>query len=150
MITVESTTTFDASAAAVFAVLTDLEARATWLSPGILEDRVTPAGPARLGTSLFEAGKYSGFKSEKTMIVTEFEQGRLLTLATPPEVRESFRESYRLEPLSAQSCRLHVTVEVGGAPKLAEFFMRQSLTREQAQAMERLKSVLANWALETR
>ncbi len=101
MITVESTTTFDASAVTVFAVLTDLEARARWLSPGILEDRVTPAGPARLGTSLFESGKYSGYKSEKTMIVTEFEQDRRLSLATPPEVRESFRESYRIEPLSA-------------------------------------------------
>src|SRR5215469_1278929 len=104
MITVETRTTFDASAAAVFAVLTDLESRATWLSPGILEDRVTPAGPARLGTSLFESGKYSGFKSEKTMLVTEFEQDRRLSLATPPEVRESFRESYRLEQLSAESC----------------------------------------------
>ena len=149
MITVETRTTFDASAAAVFAVLTDLEARAIWLSPGILEDRVTPAGPARLGASLFESGKYSGFKSEKTMLVTEFEQDRRLSLATPPEVRESFRESYRLEQLSAESCRLHVTVEVGGVPKLAEFFMRQSLTKEQAQAMEQLKSILANRTLET-
>jgi hypothetical protein len=33
---------------------------------------------------------------------------------------------------------------VGGAPKLAEFFMRQSLTREQEQAMEQLKSILAS------
>lgn len=147
MITIESTNTFDTSATAVFSVLIDLEARATWLSPGIIEDRVTPSGPAGLGTSLFETGKYSGFKSEKTLLVTEFEQDRLLTLATAPEVRESFCERYRIEPISEGSCRLYVTVEVGGAPKLAEFFMRQTLTKDQAQAMERLKSVLANRAL---
>ncbi len=143
MLTVASNATFDSPAPAVFAVLINLEARSTWLSSGILEDRITPAGPARLGSSLFEVGKFSGFKSEKTMVVTEFEQDRLLTLATPAEVAQSFRENYRVEPISDGSCRLHISVEVGGAPKVAEFFMRQAMTKEQAQAMERLKSILA-------
>jgi uncharacterized protein YndB with AHSA1/START domain len=143
MLTVEYTDTFDSPAAAVFALLTDLEARPTWIA-GILEVRVTPAGSARLGTSYFEAGKFSGYKSEKTMIVTEFEQDRLLTLATAASVRNSFRESYRIEPLSAGTCRVHVTVEVGGAPKVAEFFMRQAMEKEQPQQAARLKSILAS------
>src|SRR5436305_11988106 len=104
MSTIEYTDTFDYSAAAVFAALTDLEARPTWIK-GILEIRVTPPGPARLGTSYFEAGKYSGFKSEKTMSVTEFEQDRLLTLATEASAGSPFRESYRIEPLSDETCR---------------------------------------------
>jgi uncharacterized protein YndB with AHSA1/START domain len=104
MITIETSHTFDYPAAAVFAVLTDLEARSTWMPPGVIEDRVTPAGPVHLGTSLFESGKFNGFKSEKTMIVTEFEQDSLLTLATPAEVRESFRESYHVEPISEDAC----------------------------------------------
>jgi uncharacterized protein YndB with AHSA1/START domain len=143
MLTVEYTDTFDSPAAAVFALFTDLETRPTWIA-GILEVRVTPPGPARLGTSYFEAGKFSGYKSEKTMIVTEFEQDRLLTLATETSVRNSFRESYRIELLSEEACRVHFTVEVGGAPKVAEFFMEQAMKKAQPQQATRLKSILAS------
>ena len=143
MLTVEFTDTFDSPATAVFALLTDLEARPTWIT-GIYEVRVTPPGPARLGTSYFEAGKFSGYKSEKTMSVSEFEQDRLLTMATPAGASNPFRESYRIEPLSEEACRVHFTVEVGNVPKVAEFFMRQQMKKEQPQQAARLKSILAN------
>jgi ribosome-associated toxin RatA of RatAB toxin-antitoxin module len=143
MATFEYSDTLDSSAAAVFALLTDLEARPTWIK-GVLEVRVNPAGPARLGTSYFEAGKFSGFKSEKTLFVTEFEQDRLLTMATPAEAKDPWRESYRIEPLSEGSCRVYFTVEVGNVPKVAEFFMRQEMKKAQPQNAERLKSVLAS------
>ncbi len=138
MTTFEYTDTFDYPAAAIFALLTDLEVRPTWIA-GILEVRVTPPGPARLGTSYFEAGKFSGFKSEKTLFVTEFEQDRLLTLATP-----AWRESYRIEPLSGGVCRVHFTIEVGNVPKVAEFFMRQQMKKDQPQHAARLKSLIAS------
>ena len=143
MLTFEYTDTFDSPAATVFALLTDLEARPSWIQ-GILEIRVTPEGPARLGTRYFESGKFSGFKSEKTMEVTEYEQDRLLTLATAPEVTQSFRESYRIEPLSEGTCRVHFMTEVGGVPKVGEFFMRQSMKNEQPRLVARLKTVLAS------
>ena len=143
MLTVEYTDAFDFAAADVFALLANLETRAAWIV-GIIEVRVTPPGPARLGTSYFESGKFSGFKSEKTMSVTEFEQDRLLVLSTPAEVSNSFRESYRIEPLSERTCRLHWTIEVGGAPKVAEFFMQQAMKKEQPQQIARLKSLLAS------
>ena len=143
MLTVEHTNTFDFSAEDVFALLTDLDARAEWIK-GIIEVRVTPAGPARLGTSYFELGKFSGFKSEKTMNVVEFEQDRLLTLATPAEVSNSFRESFHVEPLSEQSCRVRFSIEVGGAPKVAEFFMQQAMKKEQPQQVALLNSLLAS------
>jgi polyketide cyclase/dehydrase/lipid transport protein len=148
MLTIEHTDTFDYSATAVFALLTDLEARSTWIT-GILEIRVTPAGPARLGTSYFEAGKFSGYKSEKTLLVTEFEQDQLLTLTTPAEAKAPWRESYRLEPLSAGNCRVHIVVEVGGAPKVAEFFMQQAMKKEQPLQIARLRSILAHRTQET-
>ena len=56
--------TFDFPASAVFAALTDLEARPTWIA-GIIEVRVSPPGPARLGTSYFEAGNSPGSKARK-------------------------------------------------------------------------------------
>src|SRR5690348_16263419 len=109
MATFEYTDAFDFSAATVFAGLTDLEGRPTWIT-GLIEVRVTPAGPAHLGTSYFESGKFSGFKSEKTLLVTEFEQDRLLTLATPAEAKDPWRESYAIEALSETSCRVHFTI----------------------------------------
>ena len=143
MITFEYTDTFDYAAAEVFSLLTDLEERPNWIT-GIIEVRVTPAGPARLGTSYFESGKFSGFKSEKTLFVTEFEHDRLLLLTTATEAKDPWRESYRIEPLSEESCRVHFTIEVGDVPKVAEFFMRQSMKKAQPQNAERLKSMLAN------
>lgn len=143
MLTVKYTGTFDYPAADVFALLTDLEARPNWIT-GIIEVRVTPPGPARLETSYYELGKFSGFKSEKTMTVTEFEQDRLLTLTTPAEVSNSFRESFHVEPLSDEACRVDFTIEVGGAPKVAEFFMQQAMKKEQPLQTARLKSILAN------
>ena len=143
MATFEYTDTFDYPAAAVFAALTDLEARPTWIT-GILEVRVTPPGPARLGTSYFEAGKFSGFKSEKTLSVSEFEQDRLLTLTTPAEAKQPWRESYRIEQLSEGTCRVHFTIDVGNVPKVAEFFMRQEMKKVQPQNAARLKSVIAS------
>ena len=143
MATFEYTDIFDYSQASVFAVLTDLEARPTWIK-GIQEVRVTPAGPARLGTSYFEAGKFSGYKSEKTMLVTECEQDHLLTLETPAGAPNSFRESYRIEPLFEEACRVHFTLDVGNVPKVAEFFMRQEIKKAQPQNAARLKSILAN------
>ena len=145
MTTFEYTDTFDYPAAAVFALLTDLEARPTWIA-GIFEVRVTPPGSARLGTSYFEAGKFSGFKSEKTLSVTEFEQDRLLTLATPAGAKDPWRESYRIEPLSGGACRVHFTIEVGNVPKVAEFFMRQQMKKDQPQNAARLQSVIASRA----
>lgn len=143
MATFEYSDTFDYSAAAVFAALTDLEARPSWIA-GIIEVRVTPAGPAHLGTSYFESGKFSGFKSEKTLLVTEFERDRLLALATSDGAQDPWRESYAIEPLSETSCRIHFTIDAGNVPKVAEFFMRQSMKKAQPENAARLKSVLAS------
>jgi len=142
MATFEYTDTFNYSSAAVFALLTDLETRPNWIQ-GILEVRATPTGPAHLGTNYYEVGKFSGFKSEKTMSVTEFEQDRLLVLATPEGASHPFRETYRIEPFSAESCRLTITVEVGNVPQVAEFFMRQEMKKSQPRNAEHLKSLLA-------
>lgn len=141
MLTFEHTETYDYPASGVFSRLIDLEERAAWIK-GIIETRVTPEGPARVGTEYFESGKYSGFKSEKTMVVTELVQDQLLILETAPYEKQSFRESYRIEPISDASCRVHFAIEVGNVPKVAEFFMRQSMKKELPQTAAGLKAVL--------
>jgi hypothetical protein len=139
----EYTDTFDFPACAVFALLADLPARPDWIHGTYYEVRVTPEGPARQGTSYFESAKFSGFKSEKTLLVTEFEQDRLLTLASEDGAQQPWRESYRIEPLSEGTCRIHFTIDVGTVPKMAEFFMRQQMKKDQPQNAARLRSLLA-------
>lgn len=139
----EYTDAFDYPASAVFALLADLSARPDWIQGTFYEVRVMPEGPARLGTSYFESAKFSGFKSEKTLIVTEFEQDRLLTLASEDSAKQSWRESYRIESLTEEACRVHFTTDVGNVPKVAEFFMRQEMKKAQPQNSACLKSLLA-------
>jgi hypothetical protein len=150
MLTFEYTDTFDYSAADVFALFTDLKARSSWVDGDISEQRVNPEGPAHLGTSYFESGKYSGYKNEKTMFVTEFEQDRLLTLATTADAPQFFRESYSIDPLSENTCRVQFTSEVGSVPKVAEFFMRQSMKKSLPQNVVRIKSALSSREQQTR
>lgn len=76
------------------------------------------------------------------MIVTELVQDHLLTMETTPDEKQFFRESYRIEPISDTSCRVHFTIQVDNVPKVAEFFMRQSMKKEQPQTAARLKAVL--------
>jgi uncharacterized protein YndB with AHSA1/START domain len=144
MLTFDYTDTFDSSAAAVFALLTDLETKSNWSGGDIFEKCVTPRGPTVMGTRYFESGKYEGFKSEKTMIVTELEQDRLLTLSTAADAPQVFRESYRIEPLSTQSCCVTFITEVGGVPQVAAFFMRQSMKKAFPKRVERMKALLAS------
>ncbi|MDR9857454.1 hypothetical protein RJP21_28065 [Paenibacillus sp. VCA1] len=141
VLTFEHVETYDDPASGVFSRLMDLKGRDSWIK-GILETRVTPEGPAQLGTRYFESGKYSGFKSEKNMVVTELVQDQLLTLETAPDEKQSFRESYRIEPVSEKSCRVHFTIQVGNVPKVAEFFMRQSMKKELPQTAAGLRAVL--------
>ncbi len=143
MATFEYTDTFEFPATAVFALLADLSARPDWIHGTFYEIRVTPEGPARPGTSYFESAKFSGFKSEKTLRVTDFAQDRLLTLASEDAAKQPWRESYRVEPLSASACRVHFTIDVGDVPKVAEFFMRNQMQKDQPQNAARLKSLLA-------
>ncbi|CAG7608891.1 hypothetical protein PAESOLCIP111_01108 [Paenibacillus solanacearum] len=141
MITFEYTEAYDCQAAVVFSRLIDLKGRASWIK-GIMETRIMPEGAARLGTTYFESGKYSGFKSEKNMVVTELVQDQLLTMETAPGEKQVFRESYRIEVTTENSCRVHFTIQVGNVPKVAEFFMRQSMKKEQPRTAASLKEVL--------
>ena len=44
----------------------------------------------------------------------------------------------------AGGCRVHFTIEVGNVPKVAEFFMRQQMKKDQPQNAARLKSLIAS------
>lgn len=144
MIDFEYADTFDYPAATLFSFLTDLDARRSWIT-GILDQRITPAGPVGLGTQYYEHGRYSGYESKKTTAVTEFEQDRLFTLATIPGSEQAYRESFRIEPLSATSCKVIFVTNID-APKVAGLFMRQSMKKSAPENARRIKAALADRA----
>ncbi|BFH63474.1 hypothetical protein PAJ34TS1_40660 [Paenibacillus azoreducens] len=45
-------------------------------------------------------------------------------------------------PVSEKSCRVHFIIQVGNVPKVAEFFMRQSMKKELPQTAAGLRAVL--------
>lgn len=137
----ERVETLNHSAAAVFAVLTDIESTPTW-QPHLVAVKVEPVGPARSGSKVFETRRYAGRQSENTLTVSEFEQDRLLVLQTGPDAPSLIRSSYRIEPLSDSNCRLTCTAEIEGIPKMLELFVRQSAVKELQQNFELLRSVL--------
>ncbi|MBV8931127.1 MAG: SRPBCC family protein [Kutzneria sp.] len=144
MVDFEYTETFDYPAAMVFTLLTDLPARRSWMD-GILEQQITPEGPARLGTKYYEHGKFSGYESKKSSTVTEFEQDRLFTLTTVPGSPQEYRDSYRIEPISDSSCKVHFITYID-VPKVASLFMRQSMKKSVPESAKRIKAALATRA----
>lgn len=143
MITLEYSEIFASPAATVFVALTDLENRQAW-QQDIVEMRVEPAGPAHMGSKIFEVRKTAGYKSESTLIVSVWEQDSRLTIETQADAKQRASESYRIEPLADGTCRLYVTNELDGMPRVGEFFARQTLKKMQPQYFERLKSVIAS------
>src|SRR5262245_33111272 len=143
MITVEYSESFAYAPADMFAALADLEARPNW-QPSLIEMRVEPAGPARLGSRVFETRKYPGRQSTNILTISKFEPDRLLTLETAADVRESIRERYQIEQLADGSCRLECRAELGGIPRMLEFIVRQATAKELSQNCARLASVLAS------
>lgn len=143
MITVEYSEVLAYPAAVVFAMLTDGEARTRWQT-SLLEVHMEPAGALTPGTRLVETRKYMGYKTQTTLIVGAYEPHRQFTLETAPDAPALVRESYLIEALSEQSCRLVYHTEAAGIPKMFEALARKSQERELPKNIERLKELLAS------
>lgn len=143
MMTVEYSETLAYSAAAVFAALADLDLRQNWQT-SLIGLRAEPAGPLALGSKIFETRKYMGYKTENVLVVSAYEPGRQLTLETEAGASSEQRETYLIEKLSEQSCRLVYRTESSGIPKMFEGLARKSQEKELPQNVGRLKSILAS------
>jgi uncharacterized protein YndB with AHSA1/START domain len=143
MITVEYSATFAYPAATVFAALTNLQARPAW-QPDLIEMRIEPEGSAQIGTRIFETRKTAGHHNETTFIVTVLEQDQRLTLETLADARQRLSESYWIEPLPDGNCRLSGRTQIDGVPLVAQFIVRQTLSKLMLQYFEHLKSVIAS------
>lgn len=145
MITVEYSETLAYSASLVFATLIEADVRQSWQT-SLVSLRVEPAGLITPEAHVIETRKYMGYKTETTLRISAFELDRQLTLETLPDAPALQRESYQLEALSEQSCRLTYRVDAEGIPKMFEGLARKSQAKELPQNVEQLKSLLAERA----
>ncbi len=60
------------------------------------------------------------------------------------DAKQRNSDSYWIEPLRDGTCRLACRSEIDGVPLVAQFFIRQTLTKLLPQYFERLKSVIAS------
>jgi Polyketide cyclase / dehydrase and lipid transport len=128
IIEVEYSETLAHPAAAVFAALANLEGRKDW-QPDIVDMHVEPAGPAQVGTRVREARKIKGYRTEATLVVSVCEQNKLLVLESV-EAKKPVSERYQIEDHADGTCRLHCRTEMDGVPKMAQYFVRQSMTKQ--------------------
>src|SRR6266498_683779 len=97
VIRLEDSVSYPYPAPALFAAITDFPAY-PWWQPDVLGIRAAQALPAGLGTQVLEVDTVMGRQTHVTLIVTEYQQDRLLTLQTPAAARPRMRQQYRLQP----------------------------------------------------
>jgi len=78
MITKETSIVIDRPVEQVFAVFADTKNQPQW-DPGLLEARLMPEGPVRVGTRITEMRRFMGRVSENTGEVIEFEPNARIT-----------------------------------------------------------------------
>ncbi len=81
MITKETSINIDRPIEQVFAVLVDSKNQPKW-DTGLLEARLVPDGPVRVGTRITELRKFMGRTAENTGEVIEFEPNARITRKT--------------------------------------------------------------------
>lgn len=141
MIEVEHDQILPYPAAAVFAALTNLEARKDW-QPDIVLLRVNPAGPAQVGSQVYEARKFKGHSTEATRVVSICEPNKLLVLDTAGEAKQPTIERYQIEDLADGTCRLHYRTEMDGVPEMAQHFVRQGMIKQIPDYVQRLTKLI--------
>ena len=139
---VEKNGTFAFPASTIFRVITNFQKKSSWQTD-VLEAYLVSPGVLQQGARVFQARTYGGRRNETTLIISEYVQDRQLTLETPINERPQARESYHIEPLSEQECRLSFQLELEGIPPVLTFLVRQVIATTMASSLERLQVVLA-------
>jgi hypothetical protein len=83
-----------------------------------------------------------GWSTNISLITTDYEPDRLLTLQSAAYARPAVRQTYRLKPASGEGCQLTFHLELVGVPKMAEHLARTQLTRQAGRIFDALTAIL--------
>ncbi len=140
MASVSSSVTINQPVAKVFAYIVSVENHKAW-QPGILDAKVTPAGPIAVGSIYHYTTEVMGRKMETQTQVSQFEQNKkwaTKTVGVPRPV-----ETVYLFESVGNATKLTISMDLtGGYPAAAEAMVKQQMQKNLDDQGQRMKQML--------
>ncbi len=140
MASVSSSVTINQPVAKVFANVTSVESLKAW-QPGILDAKVTPAGPIAVGSIYHYTTEVMGRKMETQTQVSQYEQNSkwaFKTIGVPRPV-----ETVYLFEAAGNATKMTISMELsGGYPAAAEAMVKQQMQKSLDEQGQKIKQVL--------
>jgi hypothetical protein len=124
----------------VFTYVTSVENHTAWQT-GILEAKVTPAGPIGVGSTYHYTTKVMGKNYETQLQVSAFEPNKKWSVKTIG-VPRSVETVYLFEP-TGNTTKLTISMELaGGYPAAAEGMVKQQMAKSLEDQGKRIKQLV--------
>lgn len=140
MASVSSSVTINQPVAKVFTYITSVENHKAW-QPGILDAKVTPAGPLAVGSIYHYTTEVMGRKMETQTQVSQYEQNKkwaTKTIGVPRPV-----ETLYLFESVGNATKLTISMDLtGGYPAAAEAMVKQQMQKNLDDQGQRMKQLL--------
>jgi uncharacterized protein YndB with AHSA1/START domain len=136
---VSSSVTINQPVEKVFNYVVDVANHKAWQA-GVLDARVTPAGPIGVGTTYHYTSEVMGHRMETQMQVSAFEANKKWSVRTLGA--NSVETAYVFEP-AGSGTKLTLSMELGGGyPKMAEGMVMQQMEKSLVEQGERIKKAV--------
>lgn len=140
MASVSSSVTINQPVGKVFAYVTSVENHKAWQA-GILDAKVTPAGPIAVGSTYHYTTEVMGRKMETQMQVSAFEQNKKWGVKTTGVPRPV--ETVYLFEAVGNTTKLTISMDLtGGYPAAAEAMVKQSMQKNLDDQGQRIKQMV--------
>ncbi|MGB8645996.1 MAG: SRPBCC family protein [Anaerolineae bacterium] len=140
MATVSSSTTINRPVDQVFAYVIDVQNQKAWQT-GIVDAKVTPAGPIGVGSVYHYTSEVMGRRVESQMQVSAFDANKKWSVKTTG-VPKPVETVYLFEP-AGNATKLTITMELaGGYPAVAEGMIKQQMVKSLEDQGKRLKQIV--------
>ena len=140
MVSASASTVINQPVEKVFSYVTSVENHKAWQA-GIVDARISPAGPAALGSTYTYTSEVLSRKLETALQISQFEANKkwaIKTIGVPTPV-----ETVYLFEGSGSTTKLTVSMELsGGFPAMAEAAVKASMQKSMEEQANRMKQNL--------
>lgn len=140
MASVSSSVTINQPVDKVFAYITMVENHKAWQA-GILEAKVTPAGPIAVGSIYHYTTEVMGRRMETQLQVSAYEQNKKWSVKTTGVPRPV--ETVYLFEGAGNATKLTISMELtGGYPAAAEAMVKQQMQKSMDESANKIKQMV--------
>ncbi len=140
MATVSSSITINQPVEQVFTYVTDVQNHKAW-QPGLLDAKVTPAGPLAVGSTYHYTTDVMGRRYESQMQISALEPNKKWSVKTVG-VPRPVETVYLFEP-NGNTTKLTISMELaGGYPAAAEGMVKQQMSKSLEDQGKRIKQLV--------